>query len=462
MKSQQKKKAVVAAQEADAGGAASDEDDDNDEATNIDPLSLIDPVDILSKLPKDFYDKLEDKKWQIRKESLECLEALLANPKLQSGDYHELIKNLKKILSKDSNVVLVAMAGKCIAGLARGLGKVFLPFAPLCFSAILEKFKEKKANVVTALREAADAIYAHWTFEPMLEDLLEALNNKNPSVKSETTQFLARSFAKTQPAVFTKKLLKPLTLALLKTLSESDPAVRDGSAEALGTLAKLLGDKVISPYLVDVDALKLAKIKEYTDKAEITVKIPTAPKKVARPVTAPAAAVATASKAVKRPTTGAATGAIKKNPIKKSGSASNVPASSSSSKVVAQQHLERELSPEEVELRAADVLPSNVLAELEDSNWKTRLAAVETINGAIDAMDTGVDQSQVLIRVLCKKPGLKDTNFQVIKAKLEAILKVIKMFSLTSVTGDAICSDVVEKLGDAKNSEAAGKDLSWL
>lgn len=446
-----------------AEGEAIDEDDDDDEAANFDPMSLIDPVDILSKLPKDFYDKLEDKKWQIRKESLECLEQLLTNPKLQAGDYHDLIKVLRKILTKDSNVVLVAMAGKSIAGLARGLGKVFVPFAPVCFSAVLEKFKEKKANVVAALRDAADAIYQYWSFEPMLEDLLEALNQKNPSVKSETTQFLARSFAKTQPAVFTKKLLKPLTLALLKTLSESDPAVRDGSAEALGTLAKLLGDKVITPYLVDVDALKLAKIKEYTDKAEITVKIVTASTKkvvpsaaAVRPVTAPSSSAGTEKKPVKRPTTSSASsGVAKKNPIKKTASSSNVPGGSSKS--MAPSNLERELSPEEVEMRAADILPSNVLAELQDANWKTRLSAVETVSGAIDAMDSAVDQSQVLIRVLCKKPGLKDTNFQVIKIKLEAILKVIRMFSLSSVTGDAICNDVVEKLGDPKNSSAAGK-----
>ncbi|KAJ2941197.1 hypothetical protein O0L34_g10431 [Tuta absoluta] len=35
----------------------------------------------------------------------------------------------------------------------------FHPYASACIQAILDKFKEKKSNVVTALREAADAIY---------------------------------------------------------------------------------------------------------------------------------------------------------------------------------------------------------------------------------------------------------------------------------------------------------------
>lgn len=96
----------------------------------IDPMDLIDPVDILSKMPKDFYEKLEEKKWTLRKESLEALEKLLTeNPKLESGEYGSLITSLKKVITKDTNVVLVAMAGKCLAMLAKGLGKRFSPYA---------------------------------------------------------------------------------------------------------------------------------------------------------------------------------------------------------------------------------------------------------------------------------------------------------------------------------------------
>lgn len=244
------------------------------EQEEIDPMDLIDPVDILSKLPKDFYEKLESKKWQERKESLEALETLLQSPKLETGDYGDVIRALKKVLTKDSNVVLVAMAGKCMAGLAKGLGKKFQPYALVCVSAILEKFKEKKPNVVTALRDAIDAIYPATNLEAIQEDILEALNNKNPSVKAETASFLARAFTKTLPTVLNKKLLKTYITALLKTINESDPSVRDASADAIGTAKKLVGEKTISPFLIDVDALKLAKINECCEKSVIVVKIP--------------------------------------------------------------------------------------------------------------------------------------------------------------------------------------------
>lgn len=57
----------------------------------------MEPVDILSKLPKDFYEKLEAKKWQERKEALEALDALVKNPKLENGDYGDVVRALKKV-----------------------------------------------------------------------------------------------------------------------------------------------------------------------------------------------------------------------------------------------------------------------------------------------------------------------------------------------------------------------------
>lgn len=58
------------------------------------------------------------------------------------------------------------------------------------------------------------------TLEAILEDVLEALNNKNPSVKSETSLFLARAFTKTVPTTVNKKLLKALTAGLIKNINE--------------------------------------------------------------------------------------------------------------------------------------------------------------------------------------------------------------------------------------------------
>lgn len=458
---QSKLKAAATNYEDDGG----DEEDDNQQE-EVDPLDLIDPVDILSKLPKDFYDKLEAKKWQERKESLEALQTLLENPKIESGDFGEMVKALKKVLTKDTNVVLVAMAGKCIAGLAKGLGKKFSPYSVSCASGILEKFKEKKVNVVTALRDAIDAIYPATTLEALQEDLLEALNNKNPSIKAETASFLARAFARTQPALLNKKLIKAYSTALLKTLNESDPTVRDTSADALGTLLKLLGEKAVGPYLVDVDALKMTKIKECSEKAEIHVKVPTAKKE--RPTTAPVSKNTKAGSSepkpvTRRPASGAA--AAKKPAAgtskggKKSAPNAAISKSSSSSKALP---TEREMTPEEIEEKAAELLSSEMLSGLADSNWKTRLSTAESLLGSIDGLEQSVGNSQVVVRTLVKKPGLKESNFQVLKLKLDALTAIIEKLGVTTTTAEFFLNEIIALLGDAKNSSGANSVLTAL
>lgn len=479
LRSQQQKQAVIAASSVDAEDEVDDGEFDRkknfptlaikckflfldgeaDAAVEIDPMDLIDPVDILSKLPKDFYEKLEEKKWQTRKESLDALETLVANPKLTPGDYGELVRALKKVIVKDTNVLLVALAGKCLAGLAKGLGKKFQPYAVVCIGGILEKFKEKKANVVAALREAMDAMYPSTNLEAIQEDIFAALANKNPAVKTETAMFLSRSLTKTVPTILNKKLLKAYVTALLKTLNESDPTVRDASAEAIGTAMKLVGEKNISPFLTEVEALKMEKIKEYCDKAVITVKVPGV-KKEARPATAPPKVAPKAGTAEARPVARPASGpAVKKGPAKKPAGGAAISKSASTKAVLP---TERDMSPEEVDEQASEILTPDILSGLGDSDWKTRLSAVQNFQQALAAFEPKCGHTQVLVKVLAKKPGLKDTNFQVLKLRLDAVTQIVENFGITVTSADYIINDICEKLGDAKNCTSAAAALSSI
>ena len=64
-----------------------------------------------------------------------------------------------QLIAKDANVMVVALAAKCVGLLATGLRKKFTQYSSMIIPPILEKFKEKKANVVTALRDAIDALF---------------------------------------------------------------------------------------------------------------------------------------------------------------------------------------------------------------------------------------------------------------------------------------------------------------
>ncbi|XP_049825977.1 protein mini spindles isoform X2 [Aethina tumida] len=469
IRSQQKQQAKIAAEaeEVDGGG---DEDEDNEEvAVEVDPYDVADPVDILSKLPKDFYDKLEAKKWQERKEAVETLENLVKTPKLENGDYGDLVRALKKIVQKDSNVVVVALAGRCIALLASGLKKRFQTYSGACVPALLEKFKEKKQNVVTAIRDAIDAVYLTTNLEAILEDVLEALGNKNPSVKAETSLFVARAFTKTQPTAVNKKLLKALTTTLTKNINESDPVVRDAAAEAIGTLMKLVGEKAIGPFLVELekDNLKMTKIKECCDKAVITVKTVGGGGKKERAATAPARGE---PKPAPEPVKSAPPrAAAKKPPAKKkaeisSGSATvtRPKGTKPTPKVQPVKPIEKTLSDEEAEEIASSIIPPNLVAELADTNWKTRLAAVERVSSDLRDLDAKSVPTQAVVKTLSKKPGYKDTNFQVLKAKLDVVRYLAENCQFSTTTAECCLNDVAEKFGDAKNGATVAEVMTAI
>ncbi|XP_068623237.1 protein mini spindles [Battus philenor] len=457
LRSQQNK--VRDAPTADAiDGGADDEDADagRGESVDMDPYDFLEPVEILSKLPKDFYDKLDAKKWQERKEALDALEVLLKSaPKLEPGDYADLVRALKKVISKDTNVMLVALGGRLLGMVASGLRGKFQPYATACVQAILEKFKEKKTNVVAALREAIDAIYPCTNLEAIMEDMLAAFDNKNPSIKAESALFLARGLCHTQPAAFNKKLIKAYVAGLLKLLESADPVVRDAAAEALGTATKLVGEKNIAPHIGKLDNLKEQKIKEFAEKAVIQVKV-AAPKKEVKAKTTPTAskgdakpsAGSTQPKPVKRPTTGT------KKPV--------AGAKKSSARAQSSPPREQELSQEEIDARAERLFAGDVLTGLGDSNWKNRLTAVQNMLATIQGLTSDDTSAQVLYRVLNKKPGLKDTNVQVLKARLETCKYITENFPISTTAVDFVLQDVIAKLGESSCSSISAECLTSL
>uniref|UniRef100_A0A2S2Q544 Cytoskeleton-associated protein 5 n=1 Tax=Sipha flava TaxID=143950 RepID=A0A2S2Q544_9HEMI len=434
-----------------------------------DPEEHIDPVNILVQLNKDFYEKLEAKKWQERKEAIDMLEGILSKaPKLESGEYGDLVKALKKIITKDSNVIIVGIAAKCMAMLANGLKKRFETYASACIPALLEKFKEKKQNVVLPLRDAVDAIYLSMTLESIHEDVLTAIDNKNPSVKAESVSFLARCFTKCTPTILNKKYLKIFTTALIKTLNESDPTVRDNSAEALGTAWKVVSEKNILPFLTGVDAIKLAKIKEAAEKAVITAK----PTIVREPTSKP---TNVSSNSIEKKST---TTINKNTVVRRTRTAVNIPSKTTvnskakkpmsapggrkplSSKNLPPIETENEIGDDELEELALTFCSPEILNGMTDANWKTRLFYVQEFSKIIDQMESLPVSSQVLIKLLNKKPGIKDNNVQIQKLRLECLKNIIEKFSITSTSMNCCIQDVSSLLGDGKNGTLANQVLT--
>ena len=457
------------AREAGEDGGEEDEEDeeDNSQDSGLDPYEMLDPVEILSKLPKDFYEKVEEKKWQLRKEALDELHSLTQNPKLVPGDYLDLVKVLKKFISKDTNVMLVALAAQCMAGLAKGLRSHFKQHANNGLSTLLEKFKEKKLNVVTALRDCVDAFYPILGIETIQEDCLAALKNKTPTVKSETASFLARCFAKCPPVLTTnKKILKGYVSALLECLNEADKTVRECAAKALAALWKFIGEGKLMPFMPDIDKLKLENIKKESETIELSGKsaAPKPKKEVAakpaasgpkvvkpsptqeQPPSKPSSAKPASGKVVK---SGGAKLGAKKPASAKAGGGGGAPVGG----VVS----EADLTVEECEGRAGEVFSDSIVPGLADNNWKVRLASMEEANSKLSSASD--IPGLVAVKLLCKKPGLKDNNFQVLGAKLAALKTIATKCPVSQQIWDAVTPEIVGILADKKNCEAAKEVL---
>ncbi|KAJ8281337.1 hypothetical protein GJAV_G00066360 [Gymnothorax javanicus] len=460
LRSQQDLKAKFELQQA-ADGDDVDGDDDDEPTPQVDPYELFEAVEILSKVPKDFYEKIEAKKWQERKEALEAIEVLIKNPKLENGDYGDLVRALKKVVGKDANVMLVSLAAKCIAGLATGLRKKFGTYSGQVVPTILEKFKEKKAQVVQALQEAIDAIFLTTTLQNLSEDVLAVMDNKNPSIKQQVTLFLARSFRHCTPSTLPKSVLKPFCAAFLKQMNDSAPEVRDAAFEALGTAMKVVGEKAVSPYLTDLDKLKLEKVKDCAEKVELIG----------------GRAGRSGGKAVKKEKQSKAqppneTQAKPPGPPRKVSSSKSpgppkkgkpVAAAGAGAKVKkVAEIVEAELSLEVCEERSALVLPASCMELLDSPNWKERLASMEEFEKAVEEMDKSDMPCQALVRMLAKKPGWKETNFQVMQMKLHIVGLIAQKGSFSKTSAFVVLDGLVDKVGDVKCGAKAKEALTAI
>ncbi|KAL2262879.1 hypothetical protein VTK26DRAFT_9143 [Humicola hyalothermophila] len=263
-----------AAQErAPAGGdddAYGEEEGEPEEAVEVDAFDLAEPQDVLSKVPKDFYDNLGSSKWKERKEALEGLYAAVNVPRIKDADYGEINRCLAKCM-KDANIAVVTQAAQCIELLAKGLRQGYAKYRTIVMQPIMERMKEKKQTVADALGLALDAVFMATDLSECLEDITTYLAHKNPQVKEGTMKFLVRCLRTTRD-VPSKPEIAAMVESAKKLLSESSEALRSGGAEILGTIMKIIGERAMNPHLEGLDEIRKTKVKEFFETAEVKAK----------------------------------------------------------------------------------------------------------------------------------------------------------------------------------------------
>ncbi|CAO1622080.1 unnamed protein product [Sympodiomycopsis kandeliae] len=497
-----------ASSSADVDGSAAGEagiSGDADEG-EFDAYEMAEPVDPMKakEWPSNFDDQVKAAKWSERKEAFEAAKNVLANNiKLEPGNsFDNFVDACVERIRKDATVHVWLMACQCLEAAAKGMRTGFAKYRERTMPPMLEKYKEKKASTVEVLSNTLDAIFQTVSFGDILEDVLAAAKHKNPNVKTESIRYLARCLRETRkpPA---KGDIKPIADALLAACSDGSGDVRDAGTQGMGTLMKLIGERPMNSYVDQLDDIKKAKVQEEFKNAIVKVKMGGA---------APQVASARPAAAVPRPAAAARGPAMKPREVAKPAQANkeNVPtsrtmspappakivpkgpparlaaparapvASSSSAKPAtrpapaasssrstaskagapsANEPVKFRFNSEDAEARASDLIPSDIAAQVANSNWKERLAGMQAFSTWLDREAESVE-SEIIIRALSKKPGWKESNFQV----MAEVYKIFKQLAEQCPTfGRASIAlsvqPLCDKLGDIKLKTPASETL---
>lgn len=345
---------------------AMDDVSDGENAAAFDPFDMMDPVEVLSKLPADLYVRAASTKWKDRVEVLEETQLVLSKaPKLVHDDYIDLVRLFAKCF-KDANIQVVQLAANGVEALAKGLKDGFLKYRGLVLAPIIERSKEKKPAVAEALASALDAIFASSSLLDVLEETLAGMKHKTPQVKISSTNYLQRCLANTPTPPKTPQIDLIMQVGV-KLLTDSQEPIRQASTEMVGTLMKITGERELKSLLEKVDDNRLAKVRAVFE--TVTVKASSS-KPAQRPTSAPKPGLApaarlTATPALKKPTTTSQAIPSKRlatSPAKRADIASKVPVKGFTGRLLISPTVNGQTAPPPT--RAEPVIPPELLEEL--------------------------------------------------------------------------------------------------
>ena len=169
-------------------------------------------------------------------------------PKLASNGYQPLVPMIKRLIN-DSNFNVVLSAIKLTCALAKGLRKNFTSSAKNLSTPILQKFKEKKTLLLEEIHNCMEQFFYCITPEDIIEDLKEALNDKNPVFKINILTWVDKYIEKKNPPLKgVQSLGKALTSTFKKLIDDGQAEVRDAILNTIGKFKATIGDSFIQDF----------------------------------------------------------------------------------------------------------------------------------------------------------------------------------------------------------------------
>ncbi|KAJ8758746.1 hypothetical protein K2173_000467 [Erythroxylum novogranatense] len=440
----------------------------------IDEYELVDPVDILTPLEKSgFWDGVKAAKWSERKEAVAELTKLASTKKIAPGDFLEVCRTLKKLVT-DVNIAVAVEAIQALGNLARGLRTNFSASSRFLLPVLLEKLKEKKPTLTESLTQTLQAMHKAGCLNlgDIVEDVKTATKNKVPLVRSLTLSWLTFCIETSSKAVILK-VHKDYVPICMECLNDGTPEVRDPAFSALAAIAKSVGMRPLERSLEKLDDVRRKKLSEMIAGSGGGVSTGTGA------ATGQSVSVSTSTLEVsggsfvrksaasmlsgKKPVTAAAGNKkvvpTKPGATKKGDGAGRAEASKS---VEPPEDIEPvDMSLEEIESRLGSLVQEDTVSQLKSTVWKERLEAISSLKTQVEGLQDLDKSVEILIRLLCALPGWSEKNVQVQQQALEVITYIsstVKKFPKKCVV---LCLlGISERVADIKTRAHAMKCLT--
>ncbi|KAK8488642.1 hypothetical protein V6N12_055631 [Hibiscus sabdariffa] len=459
-----------------AAGPGAVEESVDDAPVEIDEYELVDPVDILTPLEKSgFWDGVKATKWSERKEAVAELSKLASTKKIAPGDFAEVCRTLKKLVT-DVNIAVAVEAIQAIGNLARGLRTHFSASSRFLLPVLLEKLKEKKPALTESLTQTLQAMHKSGCLNlaDIVEDVKTATKNKVPLVRSLTLNWVTFCIETSNKAVVLK-VHKDYVPICMECLNDGTPDVRDAAFSALAAVAKSVGMRPLERSLEKLDDVRKKKLSEMIAGSGSTVSGatssgPAAVKNSGGGVSSTEASEgsfvrksAASMLSGKRPVSAAP--ANKKGASVKSGNNKKVDGAGRMETAKLSEIPEdiepAEKSLEEIESRVGSLIQADVISQLKSAVWKERLEAISSLKQQVEGLQDLDPSVEILVYLLCALPGWNEKNVQVQQQVIEVITYLASSATKFPKKCVVLCLlGISERVADMKTRAHAMKCLT--
>ncbi|CAM6101171.1 unnamed protein product [Calypogeia fissa] len=445
----------------------------------IDEYELMDPVDILGPLGKSiFWEGVKASKWSERRDAVAELTRLASAKRLATGDYVEVSRLLKKLIT-DVNLAVAVEAVQAAGNLARGLRKDYSSGSRGLLPLLLERFKERKPVMADAVMQTLVTMHGSgcFTLGDIVEEVRVASKSKVPSVRSQCLIWVGQCTDNSNKAIITKQY-KDYVPILMESLNDGTPEVRDAAFGAVAAIAKVVGMRPLEKSLEKLDDIKRKRLTDLigVNGSEAAAPVAGAPASSrASPLTSDDSTSNGSVVAAPRSAASLLSGRLPSQPAskkipngkpssgaKKADGAVGKQAAKSNGAVESQEDSEPgNVSIEELESQFTVHFEAEIVTNLRSTVWKERLEGILNLQTKVETLENLDSLVLMLVRFLSVLPGWAEKNVQVQQKMMEIIANMSEKSPSFSKRCVVLClTGVVERVSDIKARVQATRCLT--